>query len=210
MAELEWQGTIEPASLRRALRHALRRTAPGWRVVAEVFLAATTPIDLLAIGEAGELVCVRAVGSAAPAGAALDGGARLLAQGLSDLGWLAPRIADLHKLAPELGLRPLAPPRSQLVAPDFDAEVIAAAEHLGGILGDGRLSLLRYRPVRQQGQLALLLDPVKTGPAPLAETTSLALAATPTHGLTDPPSPSAFRTGLTDADLLLEPTALGS
>ena len=207
MAELEWQGAIEVGSLRRALRQALRRTSPGWRVVAEGFLGATSPIDLLAIGEAGELICIRA--TAEDAG---DPVARLLASGLSDLGWITPRVADFQKLAPELGLRPLAPPRLQLFAPDFDAEVLAAVEHVSGLLGDDRLGLSRYRALRQQGQLTLLLEPLKAGgPSERLRPVTLGPAApTPatdpaSSSLVDPPSPSAFRTGLTDADLLSEP-----
>ena len=132
MAELEWQGPIETGSLRRALRQALRRSSPGWRVVVEGFLGATTPIDLLAIGEHGEVICVRA-------SAQETDGAGLLASALSDLGWITPRIADLQKLAPELGLRPLAPPRVQLVAPHFSPEVLSAADHLSELLGADRL-----------------------------------------------------------------------
>ncbi|MEM9175723.1 MAG: hypothetical protein AAGC67_10850, partial [Myxococcota bacterium] len=138
MAELEWQEPIETGSLRRALRQALRRARPGWRVVAEGFLGATTPIDLLAIGERGELICVRASADA-------DGGALLLARALSDLGWIAPRVADLHKLAPELGLSPLARPRAQLFATEFDPDVLAAAEQVGPLLGADRLGLGRFR-----------------------------------------------------------------
>ena len=205
MADLEWQGPIESGSLRRALRQALRRSSPGWRVIAEGFLAVASPIDLLAIGESSELICIRAI-----APEARESGGQLLARAISDLGWLTPRIADLHKLAPELGLSPLAQPRVHLFAPEFDAEVTTAAEHLVGLLGAGRLGLTRYRPLRQQGQLTLLLEPVKIGPSPwttAAPTPVLrgSLATEPTSPLVDPPSPSAFRTGLTDAALRAEP-----
>ena len=206
MAELEWQGPIEPGSLRRALRQALRRTSTGWRVVAEEFLAATTPIDLLAIGESGELICIRATEPDAD-----DGGARQLASAISDLSWLAPRISDLHKLAPELGLSPLALPRVALFAPEFAPDVAAAAEHLSRLLGRDRIGLARYRPLHHQGQLTLLLEPVKsefaarTSPRSSAHTPPPTSTAPPARTLVDPPSPSAFRTGLTEADLLSEP-----
>ena len=39
MADLEWTGAIEPASLRRALRGALRQQAPELRLIAEDFFA---------------------------------------------------------------------------------------------------------------------------------------------------------------------------
>lgn len=204
MAELEWQGEIQTGSLRRALRQALRRTSPDWRVVAEGFLAATSPIDLLAIGARGELIGLRAAASGP-----VDG-ARLLARALSDLAWLTPRIEDFHKLAPELGLRPLAPPCVALFAPDFDAEVLGAATHLSGLLGPDRIALTRYRALRQQGQLTLLLEPVgEQAPrtaAPLPDDLLIA-PPRPSSPLVDPPSPSAFRTGLTDADLRTEPLA---
>ena len=205
MAELEWQGEVQTGSLRRALRQALRRTSPDWRVVAEGFLAATSPIDLLAIGARGQLIGLRAAASE-PA----DGGARLLARALSDLAWLTPRVEDFHKLAPELGLRPLAPPCVALFAPDFDAEVLGAVTHLSSLLGPDRLALTRYRALRQQGQLTLLLEPVgkDTPQTAAAPPDDLPLAPPrPSSPLVDPPSPSAFRTGLTDADLRSEPLA---
>lgn len=210
MAELEWQGAIPAGSLRRALRHALRRSFPGWRVVAEGFLGAVTPIDLLAVGANGELICIRAA-----TGEGQDGGARLLASALSDRAWIAPRISDLHKLAPELGLRPLAPPRIELFAPDFDTEVRTAAEHLSALLGRDRLGLTRYQALRQQGQLTLLLDPLvrdasrrSAPPSGLPSQRDLQAAPlAPSPPLVDPPSPSAFRTGLVDADLRAEPVA---
>ena len=206
MAELEWQGPIERASLRRALRLTLRRLAPGWRMIAEDFLGQSTPIDLLAIGEAGELICIRAQPPSED-GARDEGGARLLAQGLSDLGWIAPRVADLRKLAPELGMSELAQPRCQLLAPRFDAEVVAAADQVGSILGEGRLVLTRYRPARQQGQLALLLEPLDAGPSTCSAATSPPRAVEDLDAppLTNPPSPSAFRTGLREGDLRMEP-----
>ena len=204
MAELEWQGEIQTGSLRRALRQALRRTSPDWRVVAEGFLAATSPIDLLAIGARGELIGLRAAASGP-----VDG-ARLLARALSDLAWLTPRVEDFHKLAPELGLRPLAPPCVALFAPDFDAEVLGAATHLSSLLGPDRLALTRYRALRQRGQLTLLLEPVGEHAPPTAAALpdDLPIAPPrPSSPLVDPSSPSAFRTGLTDADLRTEPLA---
>ncbi|MEM9177795.1 MAG: hypothetical protein AAGC67_21520, partial [Myxococcota bacterium] len=68
--------------------------------------------------------------------------------------------------------------------------------------------------LRQQGQLTLLLEPVKADPAaptrvvPAQSPSANRDPARPAPvngGLVDPPSPSAFRTGLTDADLRTEP-----
>ena len=50
MAELEWEGRPERLSLRRAIRHRLRRFDPTIRVIAEGFLAEASAIDLLAVG----------------------------------------------------------------------------------------------------------------------------------------------------------------
>lgn len=207
MAEVEWvSGRPAQGSLRRALRHALRRTRPELRVVAEDFLAEATPIDLLAIGPAGELVSVRV--SAGPEHG--EDGA-LLVRGLSDLAWLRPRIADLAKLAPDLGLERTAPPRALLVCPRFGSEVQTATHALstagGPLAGTAPLELLEYRPLQQRGQLTLLLEPPqRRAPFVFDRAPGAFVEETRSHQrLTEPPSPSTFRTGLSDADLLLDP-----
>lgn len=228
MADLEWTGPVERASLRRALRLALRRAQPELQVLAEDFLAETSRIDLLGLGEDGELVSVR-VSSPSPKGSPDELGAEILAQGLSDLHWLTPRIADLRTLAPDLGLNLHARPRVQLVAPAFGPEIVSAAAWACAEAGGNRLSLFRYRAARRQGQLALLLDAVgparvpdarasiTTEPAP-SESAAAALTAPPRTAPTSVGAPaqprparaprsSAFRTGLSDADLLAEPAA---
>lgn len=233
MADLAWQGQPEPASLRRALRHALRQRAPELRVVAEDVLAEVSTMDLLAVGDEGELVSIRIAPDER------DGAdSRLLTSGLADLTWLRPRAADLIKLAPGLGLEPDAEPRAILVATHFGAEVVAAAENLPGRV----VELMRWRGLRQQGQLVLLLEPekppladvrmsetehrrspasrhVEGGPAAARRAAAHPSRATrPAPGraaappgqrtpLIDPPSASTFRTGLTDEDLQLEPRA---
>jgi hypothetical protein len=223
LAELEWQGSPEHASLRRALRHELRRFMPDLRVVAEDFLAELTSIDLLAVGVEGELVSIR-IGKEREA-------AHLLTRALSDLAWLRPRGADLFKLAPGLGFEPETEPRAMIFCPHFGAETRSAASHLP----TRSLALIEYRCLRQQGQLVLLLRDCSPAvardrrPQTLPEdlearepTHTTALAGAGNGGgaparradpgtafrrdrLTAPPSPSAFRTGLTDADLRLEP-----
>ncbi len=205
MAELAWTEATEPASLRRALRHALRRRSPELRVVAEGFLATASPMDLLAVGAQGELVSVRIA-----SGASAAEGALLLTRSLADLSWLRPRAADLAALSPGLGLAPGAEPRAVLVAPAFDAELMAAAE----ALPRQSLELVVWRGLRQRGQLELILEsgaprtqPPVPAPAPGPGRSTAAPAER--RGLTDPPSTSAFRTGLTDDDLRLEPRAGG-
>lgn len=201
MADLEWPGRPEPASLRRAARHALRRLHPELRVIAEDFLATTTPIDLLAVGSSRELVCVRMTASEAP-----DEDAMLLARSLSDQSWLAPRVQDLASLAPELGLDPAAEPRSLLLSPGFGADVRAALQRLPS----GSVQLMRYRCLQRQGQLTLLLEPDKPEPPMRAAGRSRKTAPSDaSRRLTDPPSPSAFRTGLTEADLGRAPHGSG-
>lgn len=220
MAELEWPGRPERASLRRALRHTIRRNRPELRVIAEDFLAEATRIDLLAVGPEGELVSLRIGDEQAEA--------TLFTRALADLSWLRPRALDLLKLAPGLGLETSTEPRAMVFCPRFSAETRAAAENLPTC----SLELLEYRCLRQQGQLTLLLigpdrreptareasrvasvdpqseqprvpprqgppeAPSSAAPAPSAQATDL-----PPRRLTDPPSPSTFRTGLTDADL---------
>ncbi|HPG27835.1 MAG: hypothetical protein H6748_10895 [Spirochaetaceae bacterium] len=217
MAELEWEDEPDRASLRRAVRHRLRRDEPALRVVAEGFLAEASPIDLLAVGAEGELVSIRL--------ADRDEEAVALTRLLSDLAWLRPRLEDLLKLAPGLGLEPSAEPRGVLVAPDFGAETRLAVENLPG----HTISLIGYRCLRWRGQATVFLEPVKHagGRVPLERPGTARRApagrtpaADPRDGrrpsrlLADPPSSSAFRTGLTDADLrdeapLGEPAAIG-
>lgn len=231
MAELEWQATPERASLRRALRHALRRHVPSLRVVAEDFLAESTPIDLLAVGAEGELVSVR-IGEESIQ-------THLFTRAMADLAWLGPRVMDLSKLAPGLGLEPSAEPRALIFCPLFSSETRLAAESLP----TRSLELFQYRNLRQQGQLVLLLERCKPVSPPEArsqmrphrrdfdrlsvtvtdsstftpdpEPSNPPLSKGPSRVASDPlnnllaaaPNPSGFRTGLTDADLQLEPAA---
>ena len=211
MAELQWPGRPERPSLRRALRHAIRRQRPELQVIAEDFLAESTRIDLLAVGSEGELVSLR-IGDT-------NEEATLFISALADLSWLRPRTLDLLKLAPGLGLEASTEPRAMLFCPTFRAETRAAAENLPTC----SLELLEYRCLRQQGQLTLLLEPDRGAMGPFHASAidrqaahsqaadqphaspSVRASEAPSGGLpprlTDPPSPSTFRTGLTDADL---------
>ena len=198
MADLEWHDEApEPAALRRAARVALRRLAPGLRILTEDFLAEASPIDLLAVSARGELVAIRIAGDDA-------GDEREVAlqftRSLSDLSWLSRRGGDLARLAPELGLTPEAAPRALLLAAAIPAEVRSAA----ALLGDVAIELASYRCVRQQGQLTLWIELEKSAlvaARPEAERPAARAEPPSPPGLADPPSHSAFRTGLRDADL---------
>ena len=197
MAELEWEGHPDRPSLRRAIRHRLRRLDPGIRVIAEGFLAEASAIDLLAVGGEGEIISIR-IGRDGEDGA-------LLTQSLADLSWLRPRITDFLKLAPSLGLEPSAEPRAMLFCPEFQRETRAAVENFPA----RSIELATYHCLRQQGQLSVLLatesparpqtgEPTRTEmnpPGPIAQREAPRV---------DLPSPARFRTGLSDADLVLE------
>jgi hypothetical protein len=147
MAERESAGPVERPTLRRAVRHALRRIAPGIRVVAEDFLTVASRIDLLGVGREGELVSVRVARHGEEAA--------LFAQVLGDLAWLRPRAADLAKLAPGLGIEPSAAPRAVLLAPVLDPVILAAAATVDAV----GVELRGYRCWRERGRLTAWIDP---------------------------------------------------
>jgi hypothetical protein len=196
LAELEWEGRPERPSLRRAIRHQLRRLDPTIRVVAEAFLGEESPIDLLAVGGEGEIISIR-IGQDAE-------DARLLTQSLADLTWLRPRLGDFLKLAPGLGIEPSAEPRAMIFSTHFARETRAAVENFPS----RQIELLTYHCFRQQGQLAVLFEacapPHAHFPTHDAREPRTAGHAHPLEdpSLTSPPSPSGFRTGLRDRDLV--------
>jgi hypothetical protein len=213
LAEFEWPGLPERTSLRRALRHWLRLDVPNLRIVAEDFRTEASPVDLLGIGSSGEWVSIRLSEE--------NEDLTLLTQGLADVNWLRRRGADLVKLSPKLGVEVSAEPRAMLFCPDFSAETRSAIE----TLPTGLVELFRYRCLRQQGQLSLLIEACRpaqldralpdamssTARSPefasrLSDSEQRPLHSSPSHsGLTGPPSTSTFRTGLVDADLQIEP-----
>jgi hypothetical protein len=169
-------------------------------VIAEDFLAENSPIDLLATGGSGELVTAR-IGRR-------DADMRLLTQTLADRVWLRPRLEDWLKLAPELEIDPAAEIRAMLFCPDFQPETRAAVCNFP----PGTIELVRYRCLRQRGQLVVLLE--RDQPSTVERDSTRALqdpllpapsAAPVRRRLTAPPSKSCFRTGLVDADLRSEP-----
>jgi hypothetical protein len=197
LADLEWQGVAEQPALRRAIRHRLRSFAPSLRILAEDFLAETSPIDLLGVGEEGDLHVVRI------ARAGHD--ATLLTEAIADRVWLQPRLEDWLKLSPELDLDPDAEIRALLLCPDFGPATRSAVRGFP----DGCLQLIRYRCLQQRGQLEVLLERVgptrgrpdrpRSTPAGRMQPGEPGDLARQTA--TAPESPTRFRTGLTDADL---------
>lgn len=212
-------GLPDRRTLRRAIRHELRRLDSSIRVVAEDLLTETTTVDLVGRGASGELVAIR-IGR----GGDDD---RLLTALLADRTWLTPRLVDWCKLAPELDLDPDAGVRGLLVCPDFRRETCSAAT----LLPEQAIGLIRYHCLpRSHGRWAVLLESVKLDPpihraSPDAISDAIserdpfpdpaddrsgppAAADHPPRLLApSPPSdgsrrrPSAFRTGLTDTDL---------
>jgi hypothetical protein len=209
MAELEWEGRPERPSLRRAIRHRLRRFAPTIRVVAEGFMAEASAIDLLAVGGEGEIISIRI-------GRGGDDVA-LLTQSLADITWLRPRLADFLKLAPGLGLEPSAEPRAMLFCPEFARETCAAVENFPL----RSIELATYRCLRQHGQLGVILETRFPSRSQTAHDTTPASATDPGSRISQGETPAAthvkpseqvaelapasdFRTGLSDADLRIE------
>lgn len=215
MAEPAPASLPDRRTLRRTIRHELRRLDPSIRVVAEDLLTETTTVDLVGRGARGELVAIR-IGR----GGDDD---RLLTGLLADRTWLTPRLVDWCKLAPELDLDPDAGVRGLLVCPDFRRETCSAAT----LLPEQAIGLIRYHCLpRQHGRWAVLLESVKLDPPihrPSPDTISdcdplpdpaddrpVAPAGSDSRPPPLDPSPpadgrrpssSAFRTGLTDADL---------
>lgn len=172
------------AELLRQLRERLPEALPGVQVVAEGILGAGTPIDLLAIDAGGRAVLVLVGGP--------DEGLELLGRGLAQRAWVEPRLGDWLQLAPQLALRPEAGVGLVLMAPGFTPEVEAAARSLG----DAAPTLRVYRCVRNGAGVSALVEPDAPAPAGGAS-----LAPEPSAAPELPP----FRTGLTDADLGLDP-----
>ncbi len=190
MADFEWNVRPERASLRRAVRHALRDLDPGLRIVAEDFLSVRSRMDLLGVAEEGEIVSVRiGLGTS---------GEELLTRALADLAWLRPRAADLLKLVPGLGIEPSAEPRALLLSPDFDDETRAAVENLPL----RTLELIGYRAYRQHGGLGVVLEPCKPRGAALRSPRRI---GSEPEDPTRASRPTGFRTGLRDEDLRVEP-----
>jgi hypothetical protein len=168
--------------LRGGLREGLAKLEPGLRVLAEDVLGLETSVDLVAADAAGRLVLVLV----AEPGRELEAVADALAQAR----FLAPRVKDWRKLAPDLPVDPERGVRAWVVAPEFCARTRAAAE----AMGPERVELVRSRAAARGGagdlELRRLAEPraaERLAPGPAVE------------------PESTFRTGLSDADLGLCP-----
>ena len=185
------------------LADALVRLAPPLHTVARDVLAAEGRLDAVACDPDGAAVAVLR----APA----DADRSALVDLLAHVGWLAPRLADWRRLAPDLPLRPEASVRGLLLAPSLDPRTRAAA----AALGPARLALGLWHAPPPGVPGTPWIEPVDASRA----------GGTPAGGGADPiaswsarapetaapaPSPreslrSRFRTGLHEADLAAPP-----
>ncbi len=178
----------------RSVAKRLPEVLPGFRTLAQGWLADRSRIDLL--GSAGGDAVV--VGFATP-GRELETLGRVLAQ----IQWSRPRLGDWLQLAPELGFGADAPVRALLVGPELGPEVLAAID----ALPPGLVRPIHARWVGGDVWLEVADDPEPASwiepPHAAAPRDELAGAADAPASRTEPaPSgPSPFRTGLTDADL---------
>jgi hypothetical protein len=177
--------------LRRDVARQLPQLDPALRVVAENIMGLTSPIDLLTVNDRGEVSLILL---------ALEGenDAALLTRSLAQRAWVAVRVCDWAKLAPELELAPSAPVRSILLAPGFGAETRAAALSLGV----GIVRLVRYVAVRAGSHHGLLLESVESQGEPA--TLQVDSGSSPATRAPSGPLPK-FRSNLSDADLGLKP-----
>jgi hypothetical protein len=167
------------AELRSALRTQAAELESGARLIASDLLAAESSIDLLLAGEDGAALVV----VIAEAGQELAA----LARAAAHLGWVAARLRDWRKLAPELPLRPERPVRALVLARDPGSEVQAAAEALTMV------KLRRFQPVETPDGLRVLLFPPAAPGAQSGTAPGWADAGSP-------PVPK-LRTSLGDAEL---------
>jgi hypothetical protein len=166
--------------LNEALRARLSEVVPGLRLIVEGALGADSRIDFVGVEPTGRVVLIF-VGEE---GDDLE----LIGRAVAQRAWVEPRIRDWIQLAPNLGVRPGAGTRAVLLCPSFRHETETAA----AALGDQAVSLVRYRCLRNGGNLEILIEPIAREVA---------------RGTT-PPRPDrsglpAFRTGLSHEDLEL-------
>jgi len=165
------------------LRARLGEVVPTLRLIAEGVLGADASIDFVGVEPTGRVVLVL-IGEE---GDDLE----LIGRAIAQRAWVEPRIRDWVQLAPNLGVRPGAGARAVLLCPSFRHATEAAA----AALGDQAVTLVRYRCLRNRGNLEILVEPIARaaarGPAlPKADGSKAAGSGAP-----------PFRTGLSQEDL---------
>jgi hypothetical protein len=183
----------------RGIAKRLPEVVPGFRPLAEGWLADRSRIDLLGAAGGGAVV----VGFAPP-GHELETLGRLLAH----IHWARPRLGDWLQLSPELGFGADAPVHGVLVGPDLGPEALAAIQ----ALPPGLVTPVHARWVGGDVWLEAATGPLEPDPTPLAPadptpptSSGVTSRSGPQSDRPDDPGPSPFRTGLTDADLGLSP-----
>ena len=180
MTDLTWSTTPPRTELRRLVAGRLADVGSALRVIAEDVLGADAPIDLVAADPDGRVTVVL-VG--------MEGdGLPLVSLGLAQRAWVEARLGDWHQLAPTLGLATGAGVRVMLVGPSFSSQALAAVRSADP---EG-FDLVAYRCLRNGAELQVLLEPCWLGGPPA-----------PDAGRGGPPPGARFRTGLSDADLVV-------
>ncbi len=165
------------AELLRSLAAGLHRVIPEFRPVATDLLADTSRIDVFGLAGDGSAV-LALIGEAGD-------DLLLVARALAQREWLAPRLPDWQKLAPDLGIVAGTTIQSVVLCPDFGPEASAAAR----ATPSGAIQLVRWRYLRNGSDAGLLLEPLVT---PLG---------TPQPAPRAIDSPAPFRSGLSESDL---------
>ena len=183
MSDFTWTEPPPRKELLAGLRAEFGRLPGSLRVVAENLLGADARIDWLAADADGRVHVVLVSTD--------SDDLALVTLGLAQRAWVEARLPDWAQLAPQQGLRSEDGVRLVLLAPDFSATAEAAVR----AVGEEDVDLVRYRCVRSGppgGPTGVVIEPsgrreerVRPGPA----------AA--------PAADSRFRTGLSDADLLV-------
>ncbi len=187
MSEVELRVAPARAHLIEQLRPRLGELVHGLHVIAEGLLGADSKIDFVGVEPTGRVVLILL----GEPGEDLQ----LVGQALAQRAWVEPRVRDWIQMAPSIAARPGAGVRVLLLCPSFCTQTEAAVASLG----DGVISLARYRCLRDGTDMHLLLE---------GEARTRPLQPSPPEMSALPP----FRTGLTDEDLGLtdeERSALG-
>jgi hypothetical protein len=169
--------------LRPLLRARLPDLGLALRVLAEDVTGLEGKIDAVTVDPRGRVVLVLA----ATSGRDLE----LLANALAQRQWLRERLPDWLKLAPGLGIESDAEVRLLLLAQGFGPRALAAVRESDP---EG-IDLAVYRCVRSGAERDVLLEPLFVAGAEIAAYDGVI-----------PVAAASFRTGLTDADLGLNPS----